>query len=534
MDRSTAEALPVVPAGAAGCAGATPLKSGAGATTGSPLSRTLFGGSGVASGFAAGGAGAWFCSRSFGASLSLLLFLLGSCPRSGPSAASCPCCFVLLIRGDRRRGSHRRLRLHLRSLRRSLGRRFACCAIAVAGPSRGQGATGASRSVFEATFVPVPIDDSPFPDEGNTLEVAPIPWSAPAASVSVGPDGSEFLGACPEAHLLPLDLLRLPVRGHLHSLSPRGRIRNARSSIRTASRKHPDYPAPAPPRHRSACTRGRRQRRNPTQSGFAAARWSQPLLLRHALSSPAGGVAEDCTSLISFGLAPVSTNPRRDVDRCLLPQRGHVFTQRGLHHLGKTSHRRSGPTTIFQRRHAACLMLGHLQDHESLPRPDRRRKLARLQRKHFIFEPRKHAPLVWLSQVSHPCPRSAHPEYCFARSSNFPPAFSLATTSSALACACAICASVRVRPVPESGSRSASPAPAAPSPAYADRSRPASSFVRRPSQCARHLIALHHLRHDVVLDACLEVFIRDARLAHRLLRWASIDAMLFCLRIASS
>src|SRR5580692_12353849 len=79
-------------AGASVAGGGTLLRSGVGFTTGSPLSRALFGGSGVMSGFGAGGAGGLSCRRSFGASFTLLCFFLtvGSAP--SPTGALCTFC----------------------------------------------------------------------------------------------------------------------------------------------------------------------------------------------------------------------------------------------------------------------------------------------------------------------------------------------------------------------------------------------------------------------------------------------------------
>src|ERR1039458_6911794 len=64
---------------------------GGGVTTGSPLSRTLFGGIGVASGLGAGGVGGASWIRSFAAPFTLFGFFLVAVSPFSPSGALCAC-----------------------------------------------------------------------------------------------------------------------------------------------------------------------------------------------------------------------------------------------------------------------------------------------------------------------------------------------------------------------------------------------------------------------------------------------------------
>ena len=112
---------------------------GAGVTTGSPLSRTLFGGIGVAfRAFGAGGAEPSPWMRSLGAPLTLvsLSSLVAVSPFNPTTARSCPCSACLLLRGQRRRRGCNLL-FHLCGLSccpflgldRSAGNAIACLAV---------------------------------------------------------------------------------------------------------------------------------------------------------------------------------------------------------------------------------------------------------------------------------------------------------------------------------------------------------------------------------------------------------------------
>src|ERR1019366_10646086 len=165
---------------------------GGGAAAGSPLSRTLFGGIGVMSGFGAGGVGGASWIRSLGAPFTFFgFFLVAVSPRS-PRGAFCTCCaaFSSAVRGG---GVAAAFCLVLSV--------FAAVLVLASSGARSAKrvlpweALGASGSTSEVV-VDWSIDAIAAPGGGRVL-AAPGPWSEPEASVSSGATGSELRGACP-------------------------------------------------------------------------------------------------------------------------------------------------------------------------------------------------------------------------------------------------------------------------------------------------------------------------------------------------
>src|SRR5208283_2940148 len=170
---------------------------GGGLTTGSPFSRTLLGGIGVASGLAFGGAGACSCNRSFASPFTLFFFFLAAVSPLSPSGADCTCCaaFSSAAIGV---GAAAAFSFTFAAFAASLLALSSIGARSLYLVFFRSAAAGASGSSFAATSPVCAIGAIADPGAGSTLGAPPSTWSAPEAIVSSGEAGSEFRGACPK------------------------------------------------------------------------------------------------------------------------------------------------------------------------------------------------------------------------------------------------------------------------------------------------------------------------------------------------